>query len=62
MKAEIDIKTMIAIVASVGVLGGFYYTTQMRLDNIEQDIIQLQPIHQGHARLRPPDWQRDVST
>tara|TARA_R100000808_G_C2141101_1_gene148918 strand:+ start:1500 stop:1673 length:174 start_codon:yes stop_codon:yes gene_type:complete len=42
MKAEIDIKTMIAIVASVGVLGGFYYTTQMRLDNIEQDIIQLQ--------------------
>ena len=41
MKAEIDIKTMIAIVAAVSVLGGFYYTTQMRLDNIEKEIDQL---------------------
>ena len=41
MKAEIDIKTMIAIIAAVAVLGGFYYTTQMRLDNIEKEIEQL---------------------
>ena len=42
MKAEIDIKTLIAIVGAVSVLGGFYYTTQMRLDNIEKEISQLQ--------------------
>ena len=41
MKTEIDIKTLIAIIAPVAVLGGFYYTTQMRLDNIEQEISQL---------------------
>jgi len=41
MKAEIDIKTLFAMVAAVAVLGGFYYTTQMRLDNIEQEMDQL---------------------
>ena len=41
MKTEIDIKTLITIIASVAVLGGFYYTTQMRLDNIEKEIDQL---------------------
>ena len=41
MKAEIDIKTALTIGAAIAILGGFYYTTQMRLDNIEQEISEL---------------------
>ena len=41
MKAEIDIKSALAVIAAIAVLGGFYYTTQMRLDNIEQEIQEL---------------------
>jgi len=41
MKAEIDIKTALTVGAAIAILGGFYYTTQMRLDNIEQEISEL---------------------
>ena len=41
MKAEIDIKTALTVGAIIALLGGFYYTTQMRLDNIEQEIASL---------------------
>ena len=41
MKAEVDIKTVLAVGSIIALLGGFYYTTQMRLDNIEQEIGEL---------------------
>ena len=42
MKAEIDIKTGIAIITAIAVLGGFYYTTQHRLDHLEGKVTALQ--------------------
>ena len=41
MKAEIDIKTALTVSGIIAILGGFYYTTQMRLDNIEQEIAEI---------------------
>ena len=41
MKAEVDIKTALTISGIVALLAGFYYTTQMRLDNIEQEMQEL---------------------
>jgi len=41
MKAEIDIKTALTVGSIIALLGGFYYTTQMRLENIEQEISEL---------------------
>ena len=41
MKAEIDIKTALTIGGIITLLAGFYYTTKMRLDNIEQEISEL---------------------
>ena len=42
MKTEIDIKTGIAIITAIAVLGGFYYTTQHRLDHLEAKMSALQ--------------------
>tara|TARA_R110001583_G_scaffold167684_1_gene320486 strand:- start:136 stop:309 length:174 start_codon:yes stop_codon:yes gene_type:complete len=42
MKTEIDLKTAIAVIASIAVLGGFYYTTQHRLDHLELKVTELQ--------------------
>ena len=33
---KIDIKTIVFLMGSVAVLGGFYYTTQHRLDHLEK--------------------------
>ena len=44
MDINIDIKTLIAIIAAVGVLGGFYYTTQLRLDHLESEIERIEKI------------------
>ena len=41
MKIDLDLKTLITIVAFAAGIGGFYYTTQMRLDNIEEEMDQL---------------------
>ena len=38
---KLDIKTMISILAAAAILGGFYYTTQLRLDNVEVEIEEL---------------------
>jgi len=35
---KLDIKLLITIVTLAATLGGFYYTTQLRLDNIESSI------------------------
>ena len=42
MKAEIDLKTGMAIITAIAVLGGFYYTTQHRLDHLEGKVTALQ--------------------
>jgi len=44
MKAEVDLKSALAIIAAVGVLGGFYYTTQHRLDHLESEIARIEKI------------------
>ena len=43
MKLKLDIKLMIGILTIAAALGGFYYTTQMRLDRLEAAIEQKQP-------------------
>ena len=44
MTTEIDIKTAITIGAIIAVLGGFYYTTQLRLDHIENELERVEKI------------------
>ena len=38
---KLDIKTVITLLTFAAVLGGFYYTTQMRLDSLEKDVAAL---------------------
>ena len=38
---KIDIKTMMSILAAAAIIGGFYYTTQHRLDIVEREIEDL---------------------
>ena len=38
---KLDIKTLITLLTIAAPLGGFYYTTQARLDNLEQEISQV---------------------
>lgn len=42
MDMKLDIKTLITLLSIAAVLGGFYYTTQTRLDSLEQDVLQIQ--------------------
>ena len=35
---KIDLKIFITLVTFAATMGGFYYTTQMRLDNLEKSI------------------------
>ena len=43
MKLEnLDIKTLITLLTCASVLGGFYYTTQDRLNHLEENVVQLQ--------------------
>ena len=44
MKTEIDLKTAITIGAIIAVLGGFYYTTQLRLDHVEGELERIEKI------------------
>ena len=39
---KLDIKTLITLLTIAATLGGFYYTTQSRLDNLEQQVTKLQ--------------------
>jgi cell division protein FtsB len=43
MKFDLDIKQLIALFVVVATLGGFYYTTQLRLDRLEASIESKQP-------------------
>jgi cell division protein FtsL len=38
MKLTLDIKTLIAIAGIIAMLGGFYYSTQHRLNSLELQI------------------------
>ena len=39
---KLDIKTVITIVAFAVTMGGFYYTTQLRLDNLEGNVMSVE--------------------
>ena len=41
MNMKVDIKTLITICTIAATLGGFYYTTQSRLDSLEQEVTSL---------------------
>ena len=38
---KLDIKTLITLLTFAAALGGFYYTTQIRLDSLEQEVSQM---------------------
>jgi len=38
---KLDIKTLITLLTIAATLGGFYYTTQTRLDSLEQEVTQV---------------------
>ena len=38
---KLDVKTLITLLTIAATLGGFYYTTQNRLDNLEQEVSQV---------------------
>ena len=39
---KLDIKTLITLLTIAATLGGFYYTTQSRLDGLEDEVSQMQ--------------------
>ena len=39
---KLDIKTIITLLTIASALGGFYYTTNMRLDSLEGKIAELE--------------------
>ena len=39
---KLDLKVVLTILSAACVLGGFYYTTQHRLDNLEQKIEDIE--------------------
>jgi len=39
---KLDIKTVITLCTFVATMAGFYYSTQIRLDNLEEEVTQLQ--------------------
>lgn len=50
MKELLDnVKTLIPLIAAIIALAGFYYTTQHRLDHLEDKIVKLQ---QEDAKLK----------
>jgi uncharacterized protein YneF (UPF0154 family) len=42
MLMNLDIKTLITIITFAAAMGGFYYSTQLRLDHLEENIQTLQ--------------------
>jgi len=39
---KLDIKTLIAVLTFTATLGGFYYSTQLRLDHLEENVQAIQ--------------------
>jgi len=44
VKLELNITTVLTIGGIIAVLGGFYYTTQHRLDYIESELERIEKI------------------
>jgi len=42
MKFEIDLKTLLTLGGILAMLAGFVYTTKLRLENIEAQVIQIE--------------------
>ena len=41
-KMKLDIKTLITIVTFAATMGGFYYTTQLRLSHLEENVASIE--------------------
>tara|TARA_R100001594_G_scaffold145821_1_gene196405 strand:+ start:50 stop:217 length:168 start_codon:yes stop_codon:yes gene_type:complete len=41
MDLKIDIKTLITLLTVAATLGGFYYSTQSRIDDLEKEVTVL---------------------
>jgi len=39
---KLDIKTLITIVTFAATMGGFYYSTQLRLDHVEDNLVTVE--------------------
>jgi len=39
---KLDIKTLITIVTFAATMGGFYYSTQLRLDHLEESVVSVE--------------------
>ena len=39
---KLDIKTLITIVTFAATMGGFYYSTQLRLDHLEENVASVE--------------------
>jgi len=39
---KLDIKTVITLCTFVATMAGFYYSTQIRLDNLEEEVVQIE--------------------
>jgi hypothetical protein len=46
---KIDLKTVVTLLTMAALLGGFYYTTNMRLDSLEQQVSSLK---ESNVKLR----------
>ena len=42
MKFEIDLKTLVTLGGILAMLAGFFYTTKLRLENIETQIVKIE--------------------
>jgi uncharacterized protein YneF (UPF0154 family) len=42
MDLKLNIKTLIALLTIAATLGGFYYSTQSRIDDLESEVTVLQ--------------------
>jgi len=49
---KLDLKILITIGGIIAVLGGFYFTTQLRLDSLEEKIEKISSeIHEKHHEI-----------
>jgi len=39
---KLDIKTLITLITFAATMGGFYYSTQLRLDHLEENIVTVE--------------------
>ena len=39
---KLDIKIVITLCTFVATMAGFYYSTQIRLDNLEEEVVQIE--------------------